>query len=486
MVEREGRGGVVGILSKETEQALLQRAERLLRECKYEQAEPLCLQLAAAGCGRAMYFLRGIHKALEAPSLYDPEKENAWYQQGAAAGDLLCQLHKVSFLEEDAAKQKGYEALLPQVIRLAEAGDVYACYELGSFYLWNTDVPRNLSKASAWFSKAAQEGLGEAMNQLAICYDYQKNYGLANVWYELAGEAGLDWGWNNLGHAQKAGLGTPKDLGKALVSFAKAYDMGRAAAGESANEIARIHWEQGQYQLAHTWCKKAGEAGYGWGWFNIAEDVENGRGVKPDAALAVEYYQKAYALGGEAGAEAANRLGLLYAVQKHYAEAASWYQKAGEGNLDWGWFNLAECYRKGRGAGQDLTKAQELYEKCYGIAGEAAGDAANQLGLLLSRQDKEKEANPWFAKAGEKGNAWGWYNLAENYEQGRGTPEDWDKALEYYTKAYLLPTAGDLDSAAVAAAYAIAVLYQMKRDYEQFEVWYQRAQQAKAGKPVVN
>ena len=44
-------------------------------------------------------------------------------------------------------------------------------------------------------------------------------------------------------------------------------------------------------------------------------------------------------------------------------------------------------------------------------------------------------ANRWYQKAGEAGCDWGWDNLGDDLENGRGTPVDIDKALECYTKS---------------------------------------------------
>ena len=69
------------------------------------------------------------------------------------------------------------------------------------------------------------------------------------------------------------------------------------------------------------------------------------------------------------------------------------------------------------------------------------GDAEEQLGLRLFYkigngvpQDYRK-AVEWYTKAVEQGDAMSQYNLGLCYHNGQGVPRNYDKAIEWYTKA---------------------------------------------------
>ena len=49
-------------------------------------------------------------------------------------------------------------------------------------------------------------------------------------------------------------------------------------------------------------------------------------------------------------------------------------------------------------------------------------------------QDYEK-AIDWFTKSAEQNNAWAQNNLGLMYKNGRGVPQDYEKAIDWYTKS---------------------------------------------------
>jgi hypothetical protein len=71
-------------------------------------------------------------------------------------------------------------------------------------------------------------------------------------------------------------------------------------------------------------------------------------------------------------------------------------------------------------------------------------------------------------KVAEQGNVNGQVNLASMYEDGQGTPQNYEEAIKWYTQA---ATQGDAD-----AQYALGLVYRraLKNDKEAFE-WYTKA-----------
>jgi TPR repeat protein len=89
----------------------------------------------------------------------------------------------------------------------------------------------------------------------------------------------------------------------------------------------------------------------------------NGTGVEKDYAKAVEYFQKAADQGdsgGEYGLGCAYDYGL--GLGKDYSQAVKWYRKSSDQGNSYGQFGLGNCYELGKGVSRDLEKAKNLYE----------------------------------------------------------------------------------------------------------------------------
>ena len=192
--------------------------------------------------------------------------------------------------------------------KLAERG----IYELGDVYSIAEWEKSDINKAKQWKFVAADHGHAIAMNKLGNIYWNENDYSKANEWYRKAGEAGFDWGWRNLARDYHDGKGVEKDIQKAIQLFEKAYEMSGEAAGNSANQIGLIYWNENDYSKANEWHQKAGEAGYDWGWNNLALSYRNGDGVEKDIQKAIQLFEKAYGMSGEAAKKSAEWLMNIY------------------------------------------------------------------------------------------------------------------------------------------------------------------------------
>lgn len=82
------------------DEKLLNKAEALYIRCRLDEAFPLFMELAGAGCGRAMYFL-GEYYNHGLGSIKDRNETEAryWHGKGAAVGELLSQLN-LAYMED--------------------------------------------------------------------------------------------------------------------------------------------------------------------------------------------------------------------------------------------------------------------------------------------------------------------------------------------------------------------------------------------------
>ena len=117
------------------------------------------------------------------------------------------------------------------------------------------------------------------------------------------------------------------------------------------------------FVLANQWYEKAGEADYDWGWDCLGDAFMYGKGVTSDYEIAVQCFQNAYDLDGEAKEHAAGCLGLIYQKYENYDAANAYFAEVGEAGIPFGWKNLGDSYYNGTGVEQNYKKAREYYQK---------------------------------------------------------------------------------------------------------------------------
>ena len=153
---------------------------------------------------------------------------------------------------------------------------------------------------------------------------------------------------------------------------------------EEMNSLGCLHKEEGNFEEAVTWFRKAAERGDSIAQFNLGVCYGKGQGVEQDAAMAFSWFQKSAEQGL---ASAQYNLGLYYyqgkGVQKDAAKAVYWYTKAAEqGNGD-AQLNLAVSFMEGDGTKKSISSAIPLLEK-------AASSADNKDTREKARQALEE------------------------------------------------------------------------------------------------
>jgi localization factor PodJL len=141
--------------------------------------------------------------------------------------------------------------------------------------------------------------------------------------------------------------------------------------------------------------------------FEVAARYAEGRGVQPDMATAIAWYQRS----AEAGlAPAQYRLGSIYekglGVPKDLEAAQTWYKRAADAGNVKAMHNLAVLYAEGAGGAPDLEKASGLFRMA---AERGVRDSQFNLAILHARglgvpQDLI-EAYKWFGIAASSGDA---------------------------------------------------------------------------------
>ena len=171
-----------------------------------------------------------------------------------------------------------------------------------------------------------------------------------------------------------------------------------------------------------------------------------GLGVPQDYAVAMRWLR----LAADKGlADAQNEVGVLYqqglGIERNQAEAVKWFRRAADqGGLAVAQNNLADCYVLGLGVPQDFGEAFKWYRIA---ADQGSSYAENVMGVAYQHgfhfaQD-DAEAFRWYRRAANKiydrpGNTWihsPQYNIGAMYASGRGTAQDYVRALMWFTLA---------------------------------------------------
>ena len=186
--------------------------------------------------------------------------------------------------------------------------------------------------------------------------------------------------------------------------------------------------------------------------FGTGEAYYWGRECAVNYNKAFEYYTKAAAQGST---EALNRLGDCYAygrgTEKSYAKAYDFYCRAAYKGLAEAQFNLGNCFYYGRGISKNLNSAGRWYKAAaaqnYQSAIKALNQIRNNLPKDISRNygsrsqstggntQKSAASSQTGNRSTQKNIAANLFNAGEAYYWGRGCAVDYNKAMEYYTKA---------------------------------------------------
>ena len=360
----------------------LHEAERLYLAYKLDKAFPIFEALAEAGNGRAMYFLGEYYFN----GFYlQPNKEEAlkWYESGGQAGDVLAKVQTAihTFPIGSEERSEIIREMLPFLRKLAEEGDIFAMVKLADILLLYEDDEQG---ALQLYECAAQKGAWVSMFSLELLFFERAEYAKANSWFKKAGQIGYGFGWTMLADSYRDGTGVHADEQIAVTYYQKAYEQNDSAAGEAANSIGSILRDNEMYDNAKEWFQKAGEAGNGWGWYNLGimyKQGDNDEG-EIDERQALKYLQKAYDLNDEAAGKAANDIGNIFYNYNDFEKANYWFKKSGEAGYDFGWLNLGDSYKDGEGVARDKERARECFQRAYDLHGEAEGRACRALDQL--------------------------------------------------------------------------------------------------------
>ena len=295
--------------------------------------------------------------------------------------------------QEEKTDEHTSKPLSPKYIIAALA--VVAAVLIAVFWIGPFSPKGSLDK----LKKQAEQGDAAAQNDLGFAYykgnyngkEVDQDYENALLWFLKAADQSFAEAQNNLGDLFYYGIGVEKNYDKAAEWYAKSAEQENA---------------EGQLKLGFCYS--------------------TGLGVEQNSEKAVALYEKA---AGQGYAEANAYLGYCYkkglGVDLDYEKAATLFKEAAEqGSLTAEYF-LAECYFDGLGVEQDYEKAMKGYRQIIekvDSSGQKALDDSIYYGVGEGRDLEDLYANAQ-------------WSLGYCYESGLGTDQDYEAAMERYTKA---------------------------------------------------
>jgi len=179
---------------------------------------------------------------------------------------------------------------------LAETGYASAMGELGRMYRDGKGIDQDLSAAIKWMRMAAEKGVGWAKNELfdllwkVNTEDSYKEMICVATEFARAGDGGA---MARLGRAHREGKGVVKDLHKSSDWFRLAVENN---IGWAKNELFEVLWRIGTPESFSEMISVIipyAEAGNGNAMGLLGRAYREGKGVRKDHAIAIQWYNKA-------------------------------------------------------------------------------------------------------------------------------------------------------------------------------------------------
>lgn len=369
----------------------MEEAKALYLRCQLDRAFPLFLTCARAGSGEAMYFLGEYYSQGYGHVEQDTKRGAEWRKKGAMAGHILAQLNTAYNLPGDHPGRLAIpKVVFPDILAMAEAGDIFAQNELPDMYFYGFGTEKNVGEALRWLETAAARGFWRPLNKLGEMYYYGEGVpadeSRARGYFEKAAAMGYGDAEANLAMCEYAGQ--KKNMTRAVSLLRRAFAHGALFSKDIANLLGLFILDgegvKKDEKEAFEWMKRSAEMGCPAGMNHLAVFYERGIGTAPNEAKAEEWCRKAADLGH---AEAAVQYGIYQREKGNHKTALRYFRRSAEMGNARGQTWLASCYLYGLGAKEDKAEARKWLEKA------AAQDDSQAVQLL-----KEELGVEWPAK----------------------------------------------------------------------------------------
>ena len=324
--------------------------------------------------------------------------------------------------------QQDYEKAFEWFLKSAKEGNKFAQYSLGNLYYYGNGTDKDLSHAFHWYMKSAEQGQPYAAYAAAQMYNKGeyvfKDENQAQEYYKQALTGFLeleskDQADDNLfykmGTMYKNGLGTQKDMIRAIEYFKRSAEMNNTNAKRTlaleylSGEYLELDIEKGLEML--TECADSGDT---LSCYKLGKIYFKGEIVYKDLNMAEKYFLKA---SQKENRYALYSLGTLYLEKEKYSlhKAVEYFDKAVQYDeiKPYAAYSLAKIMLDNNPY-HDSEKAVSILESAA-MENEWASFLLGRLYLYGTddiQKDKEK-ALEWLKLSAEQGNEYA-QNMIDN------------------------------------------------------------------------
>ncbi len=421
----------------------------------------------------------------------------AWYEEKARAGEPWAQAYLGALHEAGQWVRQDYAAAAAWYRRSGEQRHVPAQWRLARLYRDGRGVPKDAAEARRW----------SLMWQVQRCEEHELAETGADACDRLAAErydplraaAGVDsfcmrhFAERAVAACTAATRRSPStvrfrtQLARSLAhtgNFPEARREARAAAASGSTAAMILLGVMSQRGLgvpedgkdALAWYRKAAGAGDARAVSLVTTSAFNGVGVAKDSpeakALLEEMRNRAFAAPAvstpatqaERGdVRAQHNLAAQFELEKNYAEALKWYERAAAKGFRPSALNLAQMYEQGMGVKRDTGEARRRYR---GLADEGDGEALYRAAKLAAAEGDYSEALKLYERGVRADDTRAILDLGEIHEHGRGVPGDTRRAIALYEKAA---------DRSPWARFKLGVLYFQGKNYARARQWLERS-----------
>lgn len=440
----------------------------------------------------------------------------------AMHGNDLAQFRLALLYENGLGVTVNQEKAFELFLKTAEIGYSKAEYMVGIYYLKGWGVAQDIDKAMHWLREAALHGNTHAQLLLGNIYEHglsdtkqnkivKREISRARAMYSLAAQSGNPLAQFQLAQMYSSGIFNPSHNHKIQQQELKiAQDLYTKAAKAGMNK-ARIYLAyfyaektapEDKKLYAYETAKKFAENRDYAAELLLATLYDRGVGTRQNRRAAFAIYKQ---LAKQNSAFANFTLGTYYYLfDKNAQKAKEYLTKAVTQGINYAQYNLAIIAKNSKepdsetlflnllnkAIDQGCSQAQLLLADYYLVNNSdkaAIGKAANIYQKLAAKQDPEAElklgfmyqngiyysinyakAIEWYQRAANQNNKFAQYQLGEMYLLGQGVTRNINLALRYYKKS----AKHDFTPAMAAIGYIKAV---DQFDYESAINWYKKA-----------
>lgn len=417
----------------------------------------------------------------------------------------LAQLYYMGYgVKQD--KQRAFKLFL----KTAKSQFLKSEYMIGLYYLKGWGVQKNKTKALQWFQKAALHGSTPAQFLLGSLYEHnKKDIMRARAMYSLAAQSGLATAQYRLAVMLSSGLFNPthnprvqhRQLQTARSLFLKAEKGGvKKAQVYLAYFYASHDATEAQHQYAYKVAKEYSAIGEQNAKLLLAILYDRGIGTRKNRIKALRLYQ---------GVAEKNNMIANFILGSYYymnndknSKASNYLIQAAQNNVAYAQYNLAVISRNNNQSDSafvnllneaadngsyrakllladhyltmkknaaSMKKAVSIYVQ---LARKKDARAELKLGYMLQKgiyfQTNYTKAEGWYQRSAKRGNKMAQYQLGEMYFLGQGMKRNITMALHYFKQSAVQ----EFSPAMVAIGYIKAV---DQFDYQNAAMWYRRA-----------